>query len=109
MRAKDGTLAKFVRRLIAAAKKRACVVGALMHKRMELAVAILRSGKHLIPITDPPHLLLCEKTQQNKKITLASELTISGAFRRTWNTRKRRRPLIFTHKSGDGGVCARRR
>ncbi len=49
MRAKDGTLAKFAQRLITAAKKRACVVGALMHKLMGLAFAILRSGKPYDP------------------------------------------------------------
>lgn len=49
MRAKEGTLARFAQRLISAAKKRACIVGALMHKLMGLAFAILRSGKPYDP------------------------------------------------------------
>lgn len=49
MHAKEGTLAKFAQRLIKAAKKRACVVGAVMHKLMGLAFAILRSGKPYDP------------------------------------------------------------
>lgn len=49
MRATEGPLAKFAKRLVQASKKHACVVGALMRKLMGLAFAILRSGKPYDP------------------------------------------------------------
>lgn len=45
MNSKEGPLKEFALRLLKAAKKPACVVGALMRKLMALAFAILRSGK----------------------------------------------------------------
>lgn len=45
MSSKEGPLKDFALRLLKAAKKPACVVGALMRKLMALAFAILRSGK----------------------------------------------------------------
>ena len=49
MKSKSGPLRRFADRLLEAAKKRACVVGALMRKLSALVFAILRSGKPFDP------------------------------------------------------------
>jgi transposase len=49
MGSKSGPLRRFADRLLGAAKKRACVVGALMRKLSALVFAILRSGKPFDP------------------------------------------------------------
>ena len=49
MGSKSGPLRQFADRLLAAAKKPACVVGALMRKLSTLVFAVLRSGKPFDP------------------------------------------------------------
>ena len=61
MNSKQGPLKEFAQRLLNAAKKPACVVGALMRKLMALVFAILRSGK--------PYDAKYHPTASPKKIT----------------------------------------